>query len=70
VKVIGELKPKKAPSGDLMLIELPNSAIEVICKLFNWIISLGYYPLGFGLVKKGIRSEFEVLGLILWKDGH
>jgi len=26
--------------------------------------------LGFGLVKKGIRSEFEVLGLILWKDGH
>jgi len=39
-KVIGELKPKKAPSGDLMLIELP----KVICKLFNWIISLGYYP--------------------------
>jgi len=27
-----------------MLIELPNSAIEVICKLFNGIITLGYYP--------------------------
>jgi len=25
---------------------------------------------GFGLVKKGMRSEFGVLGLILWKDGH
>jgi len=27
-----------------MLIELPNSAIEVICKIFNGIITLGYYP--------------------------
>jgi len=47
-KVIGELKPKKAPGGDQitpkMLIELSNSAIEVICKLFNGIITLGYYP--------------------------
>jgi len=25
---------------------------------------------GFGLVKKGMRSEFGVLGLVLWKDGH
>jgi len=25
---------------------------------------------GFGLIKKDMRSEFGVLGLILWKDGH
>jgi len=47
-KIIGELIPKKALDGDLItpkiIIELPNSAIEVICKLFNGIISLGYYP--------------------------
>jgi len=47
-KVIGELKPKNAPGGDQiipkMLIELPNSAIEVICKLFDGIITHGYYP--------------------------
>jgi len=47
-KVIGELKPKMAPGGDQitpkMLIELPNSAIEDICKLSNGIITLGYYP--------------------------
>jgi len=47
-KVIGELNPKKAPGGDQItqkiLIELPNSAIEVICKLFNGIITFGYYP--------------------------
>lgn len=47
-KVIRELKPKKAPGGDLittkMLMELPYCAVEVICKLFNGIISLGYYP--------------------------
>jgi len=47
-KVIGELKPKKAPGVDQitpkMLIELRNSAIEVICKLFNKIITLDYYP--------------------------
>jgi len=47
-KVIGELKPKNVPGGDQitpkMLIELQNSAIEVICKLFNGIITLGYYP--------------------------
>jgi len=38
-KVIGELKPKKAPGGDQitpkMLIELPNSAVEYICKLLS-----------------------------------
>jgi len=27
-----------------MIIELPNSAIEVVCKLFDGIISFGYYP--------------------------
>ncbi|KAH8304185.1 hypothetical protein KR059_003036, partial [Drosophila kikkawai] len=47
-KVIRELKPKKAPGDDLitqkMIIELPNCAIEVICKIFNGIISLGHYP--------------------------
>ncbi|KAH8342543.1 hypothetical protein KR084_004423, partial [Drosophila pseudotakahashii] len=48
-KVISEqLKPKKAPGGDLitakMLIELPNCAVEVICKLFNGITRLGYFP--------------------------
>jgi len=47
-KIVGELKTKKAPGGDRitpkMLIELPNSAIKVICKLFNGIITLGYYP--------------------------
>jgi len=47
-KVIGELKPKKAPCGDKItpkiFIELPNSAIEVICKLFNGTKTLGYYP--------------------------
>jgi len=46
-KVIWELKPEKAPGGDQitpkMFIELPNSAIEVISKLFNGIITLGYY---------------------------
>jgi len=39
---------KKARGGDQitpkMLIELPNSAIEVICKIFNGIITLGNYP--------------------------
>jgi len=47
-KVIGELKPKKTPGGDQitpkMLIELPNSDVDVICKLFNGIITLGNYP--------------------------
>ncbi|KAH8298726.1 hypothetical protein KR059_000211, partial [Drosophila kikkawai] len=42
-KVIRELKPKKAPGDDLitqkMIIELPNCAIEVICKIFNAIIT-------------------------------
>jgi len=48
IQIFKYLKPKKAPGGDQitpkMLIELPNSAIEVICKLFNGIITLGYYP--------------------------
>ncbi|KAH8317372.1 hypothetical protein KR059_011682, partial [Drosophila kikkawai] len=47
-KVIRELKPKKAPGDDIitqkMIIELPNCAIVVICKIFNGIISLGRYP--------------------------
>ncbi|KAH8269777.1 hypothetical protein KR018_003553, partial [Drosophila ironensis] len=47
-KVIRGLKPKKAPGGDLltpkMLIELSKCAIDVICKLFNGIINLGYFP--------------------------
>ncbi|KAH8265025.1 hypothetical protein KR026_007097, partial [Drosophila bipectinata] len=47
-KVIRELNPKKAPGGDLltpkMLIELPKCAIEVVCKLFNGIINLIYFP--------------------------
>ena len=48
-KVIKEqMKPKKAPGYDLitqkMIIELPNCAICLICKLFNAIIRLGYFP--------------------------
>ncbi|KAH8351710.1 hypothetical protein KR084_002975, partial [Drosophila pseudotakahashii] len=43
-----QLKPKKAPGGDLitpkMIIELPNCAVDAICKLFNGITRLGYYP--------------------------
>ncbi|KAH8266730.1 hypothetical protein KR018_000782, partial [Drosophila ironensis] len=47
-KVIRGLKSKKAPGGDQltpkMLIELPKCAIDVVCKLFNGIINLGYFP--------------------------
>ncbi|KAH8360927.1 hypothetical protein KR084_008897, partial [Drosophila pseudotakahashii] len=43
-----QLKPKKAPGGDLitpkMIIELPNCAVDAICTLFNGITRLGYYP--------------------------
>jgi len=42
------MKPKKAPRCDLitqeMIIELPNCAISLICKLFNAITTIGYFP--------------------------